>query len=811
MVASHEGRHGGQVREDWPVSRWGNLVLSAVLLLATALVVPWYWEVVQVPLRPGLWYSLGWVWTIIIPGWVMYRIVAGKPRDVLTDVGMGAAFGLVASTFVWLLLVAIGGQSLFIAWPVIPLLASIPVRRRVYRFGAYERGIHPLSIAAFCLAVVVSITDLASSALARSVLPPSHNGWHGDAYWHMGLVWELGRAMPPQDPQVAGDPLWYHWFSNAHVAAQSHVAGVDPTVGFLGLWQPFIYVLVLALMLVAGRELTGRIWPGAIAALLMAAGTGLGFSWFGLFGMDAFNVHSPSQQYSLVPMLLCLIGVIQVLRTRQRTLPTVVFVVGALGCMGSKGSALPVVVCGLGLALLVAWLMDRRRVRPLAVLLTTSVLAFGISMVLTSSANAGTRLQLFSSIRRTAPWSAAFDTPLISLEPVIPGLDREGGPLLLMLILGSYAIMYGATWLGVPLLRRSVAPWFLLGVGIAGFSAMNLVNQDGLSQVYFMSGAVPAILLLAAAGVHAAMERARAEIGSQRALLWAGAFLGLGGLLVAWTQGLFDTVPEPDRVNASVGGSVAVYTTGIVLLLALAWFINRRLVWLAAAGLLLGGQIPGWNTPVIEDAPLVTPALVVAVGCALGLYAARRHARLVHDAAILCALVLAVHMAYVNVTTGTDLTRETRRDALTRSLVSTPETEAGLWVQQHLPTDTLLATNVHCDWAPERADCVSKGFWVSALTGRRVLLGGWAYTPAAHQAHGRDGLLYSQQPFDDQELYELNQRAFTDPNESVLEELRERGVDHLFVATRYTEVSPELDQLATEVFRNDDVVIYDLG
>ncbi len=786
-------------------------LLNPLFLVGIACAIGWYWRTTGTPLTAAALYGVGFAWTVVVPGWVLHRLVAGRPREATTDLAMGAAFGVVASTFVWLLLLAPGWQEAYVLWPLFPVAAGLATgRRRVLALGRYERRAHPLTMAGFAVVSLLALVPLSRTVFGGSVLPPSHNGWYHDSYWHMGLVWELGRAMPPQDPQIAGPPFWYHWFANAHVAAQAHVAGVDPVVGFLRLWQPFFYLVVLALVLVAARELTGRLWPGLVAGLLMAGGTGLQFGQFGLFGLGAFNVLSPSHQYVLVPMLLCLIGGIQLLRSERRLAPLVVLAVGALGAMGGKGSALPVVICGLGLALVVAWFRDRARVKWLAAATSFATVAFGVSMVLTASANAGTSVQLFSSIRASAPWVSLLGGRPISLEPVLPGLQRDGAVALLLLILASYVVMYGATWLGLPLLRRELSAWYLLGVGFAGFAAMQLVNQDGLSQVYFMSGALPAWLLLAAAGFKVAWDRARTNLPVPAAVALTILSGALGWLLVLGSRRAGGPLSDPSTINLTIATSMATFLVGLALLVGGALFVARRLAWLVLGAALVGAQAP-WSLVLGQTVPadrhwLVAVALAVVSAAALAAARSRVGRFLVP------ATVLVVALAGVAVAAeGDRQTGVAREGALRRSFVSTAETEASLWAREHLDDDALLATNVHCSGAPTREFCDARGFWVAGLTGHRVLVGGWAYTPEAHEAHGVGGRIFAMQPYSDAALFALNEAAFLEPTPAVLDELRARGVTTLFGSLRHNDVSEDLGELADEVFRNTDVVIYSIG
>src|SRR5699024_7324479 len=134
--------------------------------------------------------------------------------------------------------------------------------------------------------------------------------------------------------------------------------------------------------------------------------------------------------------------------------------------------------------------------------------------------------------------------------------------------------------------------WYLLGVGFAGFAAMQLVNQDGLSQVYFMSGALPAWLLLAAAGTKAAWDRARSAIPLHAALPAAGLFGALGWATALLSRRVGGPLSDPSSINTTIVTSMAVFLMGVGVVVGACLLIDRRLVWLALAGTLVGAQVP---------------------------------------------------------------------------------------------------------------------------------------------------------------------------------------------------------------------------
>ena len=129
----------------------------------------------------------------------------------------------------------------------------------------------------------------------------------------------------------------------------------------------------------------------------------------------------------------------------------------------------------------------------------------------------------------------------------------------------------------------------------------------------------------------------------------------------------------------------------------------------------------------------------------------------------------------------------------------------------HAPTNDIVATNVHCENVTTTTDCISRSFWVSAVTEHAIVLEGWAYQPAVMAEHGDNGLPYFQQPAPDQERLRVNDAAFTDPTPAGLAQLRAKyHAKWLFADTRAGYVSPELARLATERYRSGTAVVYEL-
>ena len=100
---------------------------------------------------------------------------------------------------------------------------------------------------------------------------------------------------------------------------------------------------------------------------------------------------------------------------------------------------------------------------------------------------------------------------------------------------------------------------------------------------------------------------------------------------------------------------------------------------------------------------------------------------------------------------------------------------------------------------------------MQGLTGRQLLIGGWAYTEQNLTTYGRGGdKRYTRLASPWPDRVTLSLRAVRSPDSVAIFELERRGVRWIFADRRATEVSPELEKFATLRYRNDDVLIYRL-
>lgn len=728
------------------------------------------------PPRAVVAYLAAFVVSVLLPGTLVHRWLRGRQRLLVTDLALGAATGLALQLLGWFVFTALGLASWMWLWTVLLVapFAAVPALRRHAALGHYPQRL-PAGVA-WALAALASglLWRTSQSWFASSPLPPDSLMWYPDDYWHLATAAELQRSVLPRVPQVADLTFTYHWFSNAHMGVMSTLTGIDLPVVVARLWVVPVVLVLAGLAVAVMVTLTGSAWPSlVVAAFLLTSGSLNGITWLGLDGVTAFVPHSPSQIYSLIPLLLVIHVATDVLRGRPVGRGWILLLLVLLFTAGSKSSVLPVLLCGAALAGLVALLRRDGWRRCLS--LGGAVLAAMLVMApLVTGSSAGAGVQAFGIVRRFPVWKEVTGVTNyeigVNTGLVIPRLGAPGAATLLALILVAYAVQYAWLLAGLSVLsfRRQgdLTAWFLLGTGVAGWWAMMLLDVDGVSQAYFMRGAVVAWHVLAAWGVHRIWSLA-APGGSRRTLaVWAVAGLGVGWLVLQVQNSISRTDVPPGAksppaavVHGELVADLAVVVVPLLLGVVVWWVLRRR------------------------GSRAALPLLV----------------------ALTAAFVLAPVVRPLTDVPGTGgYAPEPSRT------ISSAEVEAARWVAANTPTRDVVATNLHCLRLLTRPSCDARSFWVSGLTQRAVLVEGWAYTEAAHEANGRNNLGSRQQPFADPATFALNEAAFTAPTPSGLDRLYARGVRWLYADRRAGKVSPQLATLAHLRLRLGTADVYEL-
>jgi hypothetical protein len=143
-------------------------------------------------------------------------------------------------------------------------------------------------------------------------------------------------------------------------------------------------------------------------------------------------------------------------------------------------------------------------------------------------------------------------------------------------------------------------------------------------------------------------------------------------------------------------------------------------------------------------------------------------------------------------------------------LVTGAEQRAALWLKAHSAPADVVATNVFCAPQAYHRGCRHVSFWVSALTGRQLLLGSWAYTEKSLSAYAHEDNNYQLGPSPWPERLAASLAAVRSPTPAAISRLQQYGVDWIFADRHATRVSPALGRYARLSYANSAVSVYRL-
>lgn len=786
--------------------RWAPGIV--VLTATAAVLVAFGTSLVDVLRYVG--YVVGYV---VLPGTLVYRMVRGRARSLPEDLALGTAVGLVLELGAWALLGALDLRSLLPLWPapLVVLFLAVPRLRPCWR----PTGATPVpagwawSVAAVAL---VALASVASDYFRWSPLVPGDGTrYYQDVLYHLSLAGEARHHLPLQVPQVAGEPLHYHWFVNAHLATAGSISGVELSTVLLRLYLPVLVIAQVVLLAVAGWRISGRPAVGALAAALtyvvgeLSLNNGVVSPWLTVTQSTIWS--SPSQTYSLVLLTAAVLVVAEWVAeppdTRgardARRRAVVLLPPLLIGVAGAKSAGLPVLLCGL-LAVVAGDLVARRAAwrAPAAVALVAGVLV-AASAVLYGGRSYGLAW---------APWEL-LDNLGRGTVPGWPNLPDAARPGALWAIGGLWAASLLSRQLGIVVLlarrrlRLERAQLLLLGMIVSGVGAALLLGHPGWSQVYFLSTAAPYGAILSAWGFVSLVPTT--GLSRRTAVL-------LGVLAVAWPAALAYWVvtwggPRPGTGSAladkgDVAGALLPYTRPL-------------LVVGGAIGLVAAVTLVSWLVALVQRRAGQAAA---APGAGPAATAERRLGRSALAGLVAGVLLLSAGVpATVQwVTSGATHTNDGRARAATTvedRLVTDEMVRAARWVRDHSDPDDVVATNRHCYTRERDGGCVAVSFWVSAYTERRVLVESWGYAGRTLADDDQDDEIpYARLPFWDAERLADNDRVFDDPSVAASQHLAERwGVRWLVLDRRYTPEAPDLSGVASPRYSSPDVAVFELG
>ena len=206
---------------------------------------------------------------IALPGTLVWRALYSGDTFFAADVAAGTALGYVGEVLIYIPARAIGLPLLVLAWPVGVIVAflAVPALRRHWRQRSTQR---PPALWSWSLAASVAAVILWSCKFFRlyGLSWPYYSSPDTDSTFHLALIGEAKHHMPMATPWISGEPLFYHWFVYADLAATSWVTGIEPQVLLLRLSMLPMLAAFVVLVAVLARRLFGHWWTGIAAVVL---------------------------------------------------------------------------------------------------------------------------------------------------------------------------------------------------------------------------------------------------------------------------------------------------------------------------------------------------------------------------------------------------------------------------------------------------------------------------------------------------------------------------------------------------------------
>ncbi|GGM85329.1 hypothetical protein ACFFX1_06030 [Dactylosporangium sucinum] len=726
---------------------------------------------------------------IVVPGTLLWRAARGRPGWLVEDAAAGLAVGYGCEVLVYIAARAAGLPLLTPAWAAgtIGLFLAVPRLRRYWRRSDRDEDRTPVwwSAVVSGTAGVLFYWSCVRFFRTHALAEPGMLSPDADSPFHLALIGDAKHHMPLMSPWLADQPVLYHWFVYAELAATSWATGIEPHVLLVRLGPlPMLFGLA-ALVGVLGRRLTGRWWAAATAVVITffvlaplpyhwpLAG------WFSSFGTNAYEDGSslraqlwtsPTQTFGAVLFAGLVLALLEALR-RPSAARWALVVLLVVAVTGGKATFIPMLLAGLLLVIAVQ-LLARRHVHP-GVLAATGLTLLAMlfaQFVLFGGASQGMTVDpLHFAQISGAPYTAGFARQ-----------DGDHQPWRLLVVLALTLVCWACIWPGLAGLARLRArpgagsgdptPLVLvLGIGLSGVAALLLLGHEGGAEGWFMVSGRPYLSLAAAAGLALLTPEG---LPVRRTVLRVVAAVAGGGLVLGVVH-----VLGPQRVpRPGTTGSVALtawaliwpYLVSLLLLATVAWLV-RRTRW------------PEWRTLVV---------------------------------ALLAGACLATSVQHLF-----RMTRESARGgwrgvAQTAPFVTPGTRAAGHWLRDHSAPDDLVATNAHCVGGPyaTAGGCDNRHFWFAAYAERRFLVEGWGFTAKAHEAAAASGVNAIYVPYWDPSRLADNDAAFRLPSAQTIGVLGTRyHVRWLMVDETDPNLSPRLGDVAKLRFRSESVAIYQVG
>ncbi|PWJ24149.1 hypothetical protein ATK17_0237 [Branchiibius hedensis] len=701
---------------------WGRDLLSNVWVLIALVGFQAYVVAAGLPAWHAVLASAGVLITQVFPGALIWRTIRPRNGWLLEDLFMGFAMGICVAVPAQIIAGLLHSRIPAIVLPLLvaAILLAVPVTRRRIQEAQWS----PLP---WWFGFGVSLTALAFLTGLINYSRTNRLHWGSgagspqvDTYLHMALAAELLQRGPVEWPTVKGATLGYQWFTHAWIAHVTAVSGVpldEVLMRFMPALMPIVAVVSVAVL---GLRLSGSPVVGVVSAV---GSTVLGQgSVFGLSNPALpLTPLSPTVGLAIAP-LMAFIAVLA-MRWRGQARSGAWIALPLLTCIstGLKGSAGPIVVAGMALAILAMAIWHRRLVLPVIADLVTVGVTLGLTMIVVYRGSAaGLAFDPAAGATQTALGRLLGGVPTWKMQVVAAATAFAAG---MTRALFAFALPFRTED------RRDPLTWVLIGSAIAGAAPVALFYHPGASQYYFLMTAIPLAAVGSALGAwrvyHALRPRERWIVGG----------VGLVG------AALFYFVP----------------------------------VWLT------GGQVG--HHQLRKAVTQIAIGVVIVIVCAAVAWFAARHRRVVTAAATAAAVValsgaFGVAKYYEH---GLPIWRiPPAVSIMSQSAVTDDQIAVARYIRDHSDVDDLVMTNRHCTTPIKPDHCDTRRWLVTAFTERQSFIEGWTATPEATNLapHGRDSITIN---YWHPELLELNDNFYTNPTAEAQRKLWDEGVRWIYM------------------------------
>ena len=706
-------------------------------------------------------FQLGYV---LIPGLVLFALIAEQRRSLSAVLAVGWPLGFVAEIACFVLTASIGQRWLFTFYPAVLFGFAGPIlwrrRHEMPAIRSWEasrtlecRGAITATLITVGVILIVYVAFFAPAPLPRANTSVSY---YPDLVFQLSLAAEILHHWPFMSPSVAGQRLHYHIFANIDMAAAAQVMRLDLATVLMRL-QPATFIGLIGVQLFAlGRKVGGSRATGLMTLFIGMFAGELNFARISVFGGGdsvLALLYSPSYQLGAVFFLAIMLVLVDGLPSpgaRSWRYWTTLGLL-SLGATGAKSSVLPVVAGGLAVAAISRAIATRRPsfggLRPLAVILAATAIGY---LLIYRGGGQGVRLAPLDFVRYTV---------------FAPFYHRASQSVLYAFLLGASAV---AVLVGTTLLPLIGAVF----VRPRWWTAASASSADRLLMCTFAASLLPFLMF----GIPGDSE---------------GYFLVYGFLAASAVSanGLVRLASEFQMRTNELKLPAVVFSVGVVIMIAVFWRVR--------SGLAL---LPGY-------------ALVVCV-IALTIWLLRKPlreaamgpVRSVAMATALLAVGLTVLAESFQLSNATLVSWLHGRSPSSWSLGRdfTPSLWRGLvWIKDHSRPSDVLAVNNHYLQGSNR----SRYYDYSAFSQRRVVLESWDYTPQgyAYLAAGKTGTPFGR-------LLALNDQAVTDGSPGAVSSLYDRyGVRYIVIDRRDGAVPGGLLLVAKVVYANHDITVLRLA